>query len=95
MPLKHLKLEWSRAIMQMPKDHIKSHVYIKEKPFLPSYCEVNENHMRIRIGSVIYILYSDYRKDDQICINYSAGNTFVCGKRNMIIMTAHANEMKR
>lgn len=35
------KYEWSRAQIQMPKDHIKSHVYIKEKPFLPGYNEVS------------------------------------------------------
>lgn len=36
-PSKKLRYDWSKAYMVVPKDHILSHKYIKEKPFIPSY----------------------------------------------------------
>ena len=32
-----MKAEWSKAFIERPRDNLQSHVYIKQKKFVPSY----------------------------------------------------------
>lgn len=48
-PPKNLRYDWSKAYMVVPKDHILSHKYIKEKIFIPSY----ENHECVNLNLLL------------------------------------------